>query len=129
MSSYLLDTSVIIEYLRGKQHTVDLINDLPGETSSSVICLSELYEGIYHSRQPKKNKKIIHDFFRGLNEVHNLTAQIAERFGQIRAKLRQKGQMIEDLDIFIAATCLEHGSILVTRNKKHFERISNLNLL
>jgi predicted nucleic acid-binding protein len=128
MTNYFLDTSIIIEYLRGNQETIDLVNELEGKTSTSVICLSELYEGVFHSSHPEKNKKVIHAFFHGLNEVYSLNTQIAERFGQIRARLRQKGQMIEDLDIFIAATCLEQGCIMVTRNLKHFERISNLQL-
>jgi tRNA(fMet)-specific endonuclease VapC len=129
MTIYFLDTSIIIEYLRNKTETVDLVNNLPGPTSSSTICLAELYEGVYHSSQATKNKKAIDHFFEGLNFVYEVNSKVANRFGEIRAKLRRSGNRIEDLDIFIAATCFEHGCTLLTRNTKHFSRIDNISLL
>lgn len=50
------------------------------------------------------------------------------RAAEIYATLRQKGQLIEDDDIFIGATALEHGGILVTNNEKHLGRIDGLKL-
>ena len=50
MKTYFLDTSVIIDYLRGKEEQVTLINELKGKLVSSYICLSELYEGIFRSK-------------------------------------------------------------------------------
>ena len=44
MKTYFLDTSVIIDYLRGKEEQVTLINELKGKLVSSYICLSELYD-------------------------------------------------------------------------------------
>jgi predicted nucleic acid-binding protein len=52
-----------------------------------------------------------------------------ERFAQIRGSLpRSIRQQIGDLDILIAATCLEHHLTLLTRNLKDFQQIPNLKL-
>ena len=46
----------------------------------------------------------------------------------MRASLRQHGHLIPDMDVFIAATALEHDLALITRNTRHFERIPDLQL-
>jgi predicted nucleic acid-binding protein len=46
----------------------------------------------------------------------------------LRAALRRQGQLIPDMDLFIAAIALEADLILVTRNVRHFERIAELKL-
>ncbi len=52
-----------------------------------------------------------------------------ERFAQIRGNLpKPVRQQIGDLDILIAATCLEHNLTLLTRNLKDFQQIPNLKL-
>ena len=39
---------------------------------------------------------------------------------------KSTGLLIADFDIVIAATAIEHDLMLITRNRKHFERISGL---
>jgi predicted nucleic acid-binding protein len=52
-----------------------------------------------------------------------------ERFAQVRGSLpRQIRQQIGDMDILIAATCLEHDLTLLTRNRKDFQKIPSLKL-
>lgn len=129
MKSYLLDTSTIINYLRGIDKTVQTINNIEGELSSSYICLSELYEGVYRVKEQKKAEKIVTDFFRSLSEVYTIDEKIAKQFGEIRAHLKKTGSVLEDIDLFIAATCLVYGLTLITDNIKHFSRIKNLEIL
>jgi len=128
MNNYFLDTSIIIDYLRGKEKVVNLVNNLSGKLTSSYICLSELYEGIYRSKN-KKAEQIILQFFSGLSKIFGLNQKIAETFGKLRKELKEKGKIIEDIDIIIASTCLAYDLTLVTLNKKHFEKIDNLNIL
>jgi len=49
-------------------------------------------------------------------------------FARVRSLLRRQGNLIPDLDLLIAATALEHELVLLTRNRRHFERISQLRL-
>ncbi|MGB9883017.1 MAG: type II toxin-antitoxin system VapC family toxin [Microgenomates group bacterium] len=129
MNNYFLDTSVIIDYLRGKEEAVKKIKELDGNLTSSYICLSELFEGVYRSKQKEKVKNIILNFFNSLNTVFTIDEKIAEKFGQLRKQLKEKGEAIEDIDIFIAATCIINNLILVTYNKKHFSRIKDLKII
>ena len=55
-----------------------------------------------------------------------LTDPIVARFARLRAALRQQGQLIPDMDLFIAATALEEELTLVTRNVRHFARLPEL---
>lgn len=59
-------------------------------------------------------------------EILPLTEAIMRRFAQIRGALRQKGQIIGDFDMLIAATALHHDLLVVTRNTKDYQRIPQL---
>ena len=128
MNSYLLDTSTIINILRGKKEEENLINNLEGEQTSSYGCLSELYEGIIRSAKREEQEKNIVKFFSRLHNVFGLDNEVAKEFGQIRSDLKKSGNIIEDLDILIAATCIANNQILITSNKKHFARVQNLKI-
>jgi len=125
---YFIETSTIIDFLRGDKQTVESVLSLDGELVSSYVCLAELYEGIYRIGEKSKEAEGIKDFFNGLSHVYGLDDEISKQFGQIRLNLKQKGKVIEDLDILIASTCKAHGLVLVTKNTKHFSRIPNLQM-
>ena len=128
MNKYFLDTSVIIAYIRGQKEVIELIDNLEGELVSSYVCLAELYEGIFRFKNKEIAEKNLLVFFHGLDEVFGLNSDIARTFGFIRADLRKKGQIIEDLDILIASSCIAYQAVLLTENIKHFERISDLKI-
>jgi predicted nucleic acid-binding protein len=50
----------------------------------------------------------------------------AQVFGRIRAHLEERGAVVADADLQIAAIALYHGLELVTGNLRHFERIPGL---
>lgn len=128
MTTYFLDTSVIIDYLRGKKEVVDFVDKLERELVSSFVCLAELYEGIWRVKNREQAKNTILQFFASLSTVFGLDSKIAEKFGQIRKELKTQGNVIEDLDIFIAATCIVYDLSLITHNKKHFSRVRDLKI-
>lgn len=47
---------------------------------------------------------------------------------QIYAQLKQKGNLIEDADLFIGVSALENNAILITNNPNHLQRIPNLKI-
>lgn len=128
MKRYFIETSAIVDYLKGEKKTVETIDNLEGELTSSYICLSELYEGIYRVVEKDKLEKAVLTFFSGMSEIYGADLEIAKTFGKLRALLKKEGKVIEDIDIFIAATCLAHNLTLVTQNTKHFERIKELEI-
>ncbi len=58
-----------------------------------------------------------------VSDILLLTDSIVVRAAEIYADLQQRGQLIGDADILIAATALEHGMTVATNNEAHFERI------
>lgn len=57
-----------------------------------------------------------------------MTVETFKNSANIYENLVQQGKIIEDNDIFIGATALEHDAILVTNNEKHLGRIKDLKL-
>lgn len=51
-----------------------------------------------------------------------------DKAAQIYSELKQKGELVDDADIFIAAMCLENNYVLVTNNVRHFNRVSGLSI-
>lgn len=66
--------------------------------------------------------------FCAVNQVLALTDEVITRAAEIYAELYQRGALIGDGDILIAASALVYGLALVTNNKDHFERIKGLAL-
>ena len=61
-----------------------------------------------------------------ISQVILLSDEIVTRAASIYANLHQKGELISDADILIAASALTHGLAIVTNNEKHFSRIPHL---
>jgi len=128
MKSYLLDTSVIINYLQGKEQIVTLLNSIEGELTSSYVCLAELFEGVYRVKNRDEVQEIVTHFFKSLSAMYAVDERVAMQFGEIRARLKKEGNVIEDIDIFIAATCIVYDLTLITNNVKHFSHVPELKI-
>lgn len=123
---YLLDTSTVIDLLRGNANVQEsVIEKGIAEIAISQITLAELSVGIYLSKNTETEKERI-SFLK--NNFAILPFTSSEEFGQIKAALYSEGQMIEDMDILIAAEAIRHKLVLITSNEKHFSRIPKLKL-
>ena len=63
-------------------------------------------------------------FFLRLANILPWSNPAAEAYADIRHTLTTSGQLIGELDMMIAAHALARGSILVTNNTRHFERLA-----
>jgi len=124
--TYLLDTDVVISYLNGRREAVSLVDGLRAEgIALSVITYGEVLEGLLRSSDSAVRRADFDEFVRGAPLIP-VIAGIMNIFAEIRRELRAGGQLIDDMDLLIAATALEQGCILVTRNRRHFERVPTL---
>jgi tRNA(fMet)-specific endonuclease VapC len=57
-----------------------------------------------------------------------LDVSSARRAGDLRRKLEQAGITIGMADLLMAGIALEHGAILITRNRRHYQRVPGLRL-
>src|SRR4029079_18245927 len=102
--------------------------DFPvGEIGISIITYGEVYEGIILGPQRRINEDALNEFLR-VADVVQLTRPIMRRYARIRGELRRDGRRLEDTDLLIAATALDHDVTLVTRNVNHFTRVPGLRL-
>lgn len=127
--SYLIDTDRVVDYLKGREEPVDLLETLRTDgLSISLVTYAELYEGIYYGANPQRVERGLRLFLTS-TRVLPLNRAIMRRFAVLRGDLRRRGQGIGDLDTMIAATALHHDLTLVTRNLRHYTRIPGLKIL
>ena|SRR5579872_2126516 len=94
----------------------------------SVVTYAEVLEGIYYGHNPAHYEDVFGRFLRACR-VLGVTRAVAQRYARVSGELRSKGLLIPPPDLFIAATALHHGLMIVTRNRRHFDRIPGLQLL
>lgn len=123
---YLIDTDWTIHYLSGRQPIIERLQALqPAGLALSIISLAELYEGVLYSTDPQANERALQDFLTVVDVV-GIDRDTARRFGQERGRLRAAGLLIADADLLIGSTALTYGLILLTNNRRHFERLEGL---
>ena len=124
-NSYLLDTVVIAAYFNGEQAIFQRLQEVIFFVSS--ISIGELFLGAYHSQHVVDNIRRVHEFV-SLSTILPCDEVTGDYFGQVKQQLRAKGRPIPDNDIWIAATAMQHGLSLATRDK-HFREIEGLSLV
>ena len=116
MPVVLIDTDIAIDYLRGEQALLPLIHRLWLERNAalSVLSVYELTAGMREREQTATMN------FIGACRVFDLTPNIAVRGGALYQEYRRQGITLSPLDCLIAATALEKGVQVATRNVKHY---------
>lgn len=121
----VLDTDVLIDYLRGKGAGWVLVRELRETLLYLVTSVSafELALGRSYAADPRPAKGVLAAPRLPLGH----TAAI--RGGLVLAELRGRGEAIDVRDAMQAGICLDARVPLVTRNLAHFERIEGLDVL
>ena len=123
---YLVDTDWVIDHLNQIERVVNRLRELrPQGLALSIASLAELYEGVHYSRDPEQSQQALDAFLEDMT-VLGIDEEICKIFGRERGRLRRQGQLIGDLDLLIAATCVHYGLTLLTNNRRHFDRIEGL---
>ena len=131
MTKYLIDTNVISELIRPvPERLVELWFQKadPASLFGSVVTWGEIRLGVENMPASRRRTEIEMWLATGLPEWFGanllpVTKEIADQWGRITARARQSGITIATADGLIAATALEHGLTLVTRNVKDFVRL------
>ena len=123
----ILDTDTCVELLRGNGRVIEQRALTEDEIGVSFMSVAELYYGVERSSQPAQARHAVGALLLTVLVVESDSA-IAQRFGQLKTELWRDSMLLPDADLFIAATTLVHGSLLVTGNTRHFERIGGLRL-
>lgn len=129
---YALDTNIISYLLKGngeveKHFEREIIQEGNAYVIQPVV-LYELTRWLNDNPTPNllvfaKSFDILYDSVRSKADM---SAVAWEKAAEIYILLKQKGKLIDDADIFIAAYCVVNDFTLVTNNTHHFERIASL---
>ena len=126
MFKYLLDTNIVIYVLKRRpKEMLEIFNRNASRMAISSITLSELIYGAEKSPNVDKNLEAIEEFVSHL-DVLPYDAKASQHYGQIKAALEKRGEIIGENDIHIAAHAISQGRILVTNNLREFKRVPNL---
>ena len=126
MAKKIIDTDVIIEFLRGDS---SLYNDIVGQLIS-VITVSEIYYGEIYLHGLQEGKIRLNELINHLDlEVIDIDFDVALKFTELKRELEKNGLKIEDMDLLIASTAIVSNVEFLTNNKKHFTRIKQLKLV
>jgi len=124
---YLLDTNICIYYFKGQFDIEERIRKAGFEKFAiSEITLAELVYGAEKSQKKDKNIKVVEDFAEKITILPIFEA--IRIYGKEKARLKTKGLIISDLDLFIGATAIVNDMTLITRNVREFERMDNLKI-
>lgn len=129
MARYLVDTDWIIQYLNRDPQVRARLDAYRREgLCVSAISVGELMDGAYGATDPSQGLARVRDFLMGVENILPVQEEIAEIFGRERQRLRKAGSTIGDLDLFIAATCLQHGLTILSNNRRHFEMVEGVRI-
>ena len=123
--NYLLDTTVLIDALRGRGDRKRLLAELvvSGHTlATSALNVGEVFAGMRPGEEAKT------ELFLANLEVFPITPAIARRGGGLKAEWSRKGKTFSLADMFVAATAMEQELVLMTENHKDFRMIRGLAL-
>lgn len=121
--SVLLDSTAVIELLRGDRTVTGLVSS-SAEVFTSVVVVGELLYGARHSSRPEANVKRVVDFLAAIDALPCDEAT-AEVYARLKQQLRARGRPIPDNDLWIAATAIQHECSLLNRDA-HFQEIEEL---
>ena len=119
-NQYLLDSDILVEYLRNHPQALDYVDTLEGNLLISVITVAEVIAG---ARNQAERQSL--ELFLSALEVVPLDYAIAKQGGLYRQQYKQSHGTGLD-DALIAATAELTGATLVTFNRRHFPMIANL---
>ena len=118
--NYLVDTDVLVDYLRGEEKAVNYIKKHAKKITLSAVSAAELYAGVREGREQQQLDEFIGLF--PILPVNLETAQI----GGIYKRDFFKSHHLSLADAIIAATAETHEADLTTLNTKHFPMLKGL---
>ena len=122
---YLVDTDVL-SALRKRDKFPRVVEWLANQRTTdlyiSVVTVGEIERGIARQRQSDPEFALrLGEWLDSLIEMYGdhilgVNLAVARRWGQLSARIGN-----QSADLLLAATALEHGLVVVTRNVRHFQ--------
>jgi len=126
---YMLDTNICIYIAKHQPPAVEARFERlrPGQLVMSAITYGELHYGASQSNERENALARLAELIQDV-PVENLDSRAATAYGEIRAMLERKGQVIGNNDLWIGAHAMALGVTLATNNEGEFKRIAGLSV-
>ena len=120
-----VDSSAIIEFFENNQSAVKAIDEAD-EIYTSAICAHEVLFGEYYKRE-KGGHALADRMESFLKTVATLpfTYENSMLASKMKVKLYTSGKKIDEFDVLIAAQALSMGAVLLTKDSRHFDVLSD----
>lgn len=129
MIRVLIDTDILSYYFKGDADVVGNFSKYLEQYDLIEISLVTYYEitsGLL-AKNALQQLAVFEDFVNE-NVIIPLTEKSVRISAELYSTLRQTGNSIDDIDLFIAGVAIENELTLVTNNEKHFARIPGLKI-
>jgi predicted nucleic acid-binding protein len=117
---YLIDSDVLIDISRDRQESIDYVDTLADPWMISQVTAMELQVGARNKREVAYL-----DAFLSSYPIVPLSASIGKKAYELLLRYA-KSHGLHVFDSLVAATAIDQGFTLVTRNQRHFAMISEL---
>lgn len=123
---FLVDANVLSEATRSEPdaRVLEWLALHEREIAVDPVILGEIRFGILLLPKGKRRARLERWFQEGVEGIHCLAwdAAMGLRWAELLASLRASGRSMPIKDSLIAATALVHGLVVVTRNRRDFEK-------
>lgn len=119
MQKYLIDTCILIDFLKKKKEAFEFLTDEKYSCCISLLNITELYSGV------RKDEEQMMEVFLEYFEILDLTKEISITAGYFFQKY-SKSHGVGIIDALLAAISKEYAIPLVTRNVKHFPMLEDI---
>ena len=129
MKQALIDTDILSMFFRNHADVIGRFSSYLAHykrLNISIITYYEILSGLKHRDAHKKMTMFLE--FVSKNKVIPLTEHSAAISAEIYTELRKGGEPLDDIDILISGIAIANNLVLVTHNRKHFERIKKLEI-
>jgi len=123
--THLLDTSVYSQFLRSKpvQPALDRwAHHGDAVLAISAICEAEVLYGIaLNPPHAGALRQRYENLLRQRLALLPIDGEVAATFADLKAGCKQRGTLVPEMDLLIAATALTHNLVVATLNHRHFK--------
>jgi predicted nucleic acid-binding protein len=125
MSEIVVDSSVLIDYLRGRRRATEYLDRLrtEGSLATHVVAVAEVLAGSRNQQEQNEIERLFEGFVVVPIEEQDSIQSVA-LFKEYRLAYG-----VGWLDCLIAATCLGHSFPIATLNDRHFAVFGGLRVI
>lgn len=127
MEALVFDTTFLIDFQRERKKGADRAHDFLKANATAYAYLPITVFGEYAEGFDNLNDSAFVSVVESF-QIIEINREIATVYSRITRSLRNQGLLIGANDLWIAATAINAGHPLVTRNFEHFKRIEGIQL-